>query len=83
MSFLGQDIMVHFPTYIKHVVEELKKNVQVIMKEQICYSLFPIKLRYLYLLNEEVLEAWLLSLFTPLLVWILQSNQQYSWLNSQ
>lgn len=25
MSFLGQDIMVHFPTYIKHVVEELKK----------------------------------------------------------
>lgn len=53
------------------------------MKEQISSSLFPSKLRYLYLLNKEVLEAWLLSLFTFLLVWILQSNQQYSWLNSQ
>lgn len=53
------------------------------MKEQTCYSLFPVKLRYLYLLNEEVLEARLLSLFTPLLVWIVQSNQQYLWLNSQ
>lgn len=38
------------------------------MKEQICYSLFPVKLCYLYLLSEEVIEARLLSLFTALLV---------------
>lgn len=44
------------------------KKVQVTMKEQISSSLFPIKLHYLYLLNGEVLEARLLSLFTPLLV---------------